>query len=166
MVREQCSRSEKPLKAFQLEGAIMSESSNKSSVQTDVAALASGVVAVAVAMFVEDGAFHPLGLIVSITLVVLILSYVGKNERNVPQRIALGAVMGILAIPVFGVFMEHCPWFWMNNAPRLLWLECPSDGQNPSRIHSAWLLAIWLVIGVAAAWLDYRYQKRAFSSET
>lgn len=74
--------------------------------QTDVAALGSGVVGVAVTMLMEDGPFHPTGAMVCVTLMLVILSYIGGHERGWFKRTAFGAVMGVLALPIVGVLLE------------------------------------------------------------
>lgn len=69
--------------------------------QTDVAALAAGVVAVAVSMFIAPGPYDLLGAIVAVTMALIIRGYVWPNPRKKMESVALGALAGIVLIPIF-----------------------------------------------------------------
>jgi hypothetical protein len=69
---------------------------------TDAAALGGGVVAVAMTMFADPTPYDILSLVVALTLIILILAYVGSNYRRHPQRLAYSAVLAIIFVPIWG----------------------------------------------------------------
>lgn len=68
--------------------------------RTDVAALAAGVVAVSVSMLVAPGPYDLLGAIVALTMALIIRGYVWPNPRGTNESVALGALSGIVLIPI------------------------------------------------------------------
>lgn len=74
--------------------------------QTDVAALAAGIVAVAVSIFTTPGPYDILGALVAAALGLLIFGYVWESSRNGPQSAAFAAVSAIVALPIGGYAIE------------------------------------------------------------
>ncbi len=74
--------------------------------QTDAAALGGGVVAIAMTMFSDPTPYDILSLVVALTLILLILCYIGGHKRRWPQRLAYAAVLGIIFVPVWGFVAE------------------------------------------------------------
>lgn len=110
--------------------------------QTDVAALGSGVVGVAVAMLLQPGAFNPIVAIVAITLALVIVSYIGGHQRNGFQQVAFASVMGVLAIPIVATILE------------------PDWQANDSRVAIGWLMATWVAAGLITFGADNTHQRR------
>ena|SRR5689334_22262537 len=73
---------------------------------TDIAALAAAVVAVTVSLFLDEGLYGLISLIVSLVLIVIIVAFVGPNKRTFFQSLALAASLGLAAIPGVGFIIE------------------------------------------------------------
>ena len=84
--------------------------------KTDAAALGAGVVAVAMTVFGDPSAYDLLTLIVSVTLILLILCYIGRSRRDRFQSVAFAAVLAIIAIPILAYAVEGRPGPWAKEA--------------------------------------------------
>jgi hypothetical protein len=110
--------------------------------QTDIAALGAGVISIAVTILAQDGPFHPIESMISATLAVVILAYVGERERNGLKRVAFAMVMGTILIPIIAVFFED---------------------DFDSKIETVtWkgTLIIWVAASAIVAGIDSVYQRR------
>lgn len=127
---------------------------------TDAAALAGGVVAIAITMFADPGPYDELGVVVALTLAALLLGYVRFNRRGRAQSAAVAAVAGILAVPMVAWVLEQ----WKLG----LWTDC-GDGRGfepfaimgrceplelgsgglESTVSDWWAVGIWLAVAVA-----------------
>jgi hypothetical protein len=113
--------------------------------QTDIAALAAGVVAVSVSMFVAPGPYDLNGMMVGVTLLFVLYGYVWSKSRSLAQSVALGAVVGIIALPIIGFAAEFL----------LAAATPPAPNAAPtSRVPGCLLLAVWAVSGISCAALD------------
>jgi hypothetical protein len=74
--------------------------------KTDAAALGGGVVAVAMSMFADPSPYDLFGFIVGLTLLSLIVGYIGHHARSWGESIAIAAVLGIVAVPIIGYLAE------------------------------------------------------------
>jgi hypothetical protein len=94
---------------------------------TDIAALAAAVVAVTVSLFLDEGLYGLISLIVSLVLIVIILAFVWPNKRSLLQSVALAAALGLASIPGIGFLIEayHAP----ARMGFLLYAD-PLDGQD------------------------------------
>lgn len=110
--------------------------------QTDVAALGSGVVGVAVAILIQPGAFTPLVAIISATLGLVIFSYIWGHRRSGFQQVAFASVIGVLAMPVIGTILE------------------PEWDAMESRVAPEWLFGAWIVAGLITFAFDTVHQRR------
>src|SRR5690242_6647722 len=73
---------------------------------TDIAALASSLVAVVLALFLVPGTYTAINLIVSFVLVAIIFGYVWPNKRQLAQSVAVAAALALACIPAVGFFVE------------------------------------------------------------
>lgn len=124
---------------------------------TDAAALAGGVVAIAMTMFAEPGPYDELGVVVAVTLAVLLFAYVRFHRRDRPQSIAVAAVAGVVGVPVVAYGLEMLKLG--------LWTDCGDgrllepfavanncrpveigSGELASTVMDWWAAGIWLVI--------------------
>lgn len=110
--------------------------------QTDVAALGSGVVGVAVAILIQPGAFNPVVAVVAFTLGLVIVSYIGIHRRAFFQRLAFASVMGVLSIPMVGMAFE------------------PNWSAKESKVTIGCLMVGWLLVGLITLSIDTLYQRR------
>jgi hypothetical protein len=69
---------------------------------TDIAALAGGVVAVVVSLYLGPGQYSVINFAVSFTLIVVILAYVWASPRPWLQSLAVAAAIGSASIPGIG----------------------------------------------------------------
>lgn len=73
---------------------------------TDVTALSGSVLAVVISLFVSPGPYGVISLLVSLTFISIILTYVWAAKRRWPQSLAFAAVIGLVSIPGIGYFAE------------------------------------------------------------
>jgi hypothetical protein len=117
--------------------------------QTDVAALAAGAVAVAVSMFLAPGPYDLLGAIVAVTMALIIWGYVWPHPRESRESVAVGALLGIVLIPIicFGWEAVATPWV----GPRF-----NTQGQRETLVPDWLPAAIWIAGTTLISWWDYR----------
>jgi hypothetical protein len=81
---------------------------------TDVAALSAGVIAVAVTTMVTPGRYGGIATILSLTLLILIVSYSWRGLRTVAHSLAFAAVIGLVGMEIAGVgietYLADHPW--------------------------------------------------------
>ena len=73
---------------------------------TDVAALSAGVIAVAVTTIVTPGRYGGMGTILTLTLLILIISYSWNGSRTLAHSIAFSAVIGLIGMEIVAVIIE------------------------------------------------------------
>ena len=136
--------------------------------RVDAAALGGGVVAVAMTMFAEPGAYDWLGATVSFALLLLLFAFLGSHERNGSESIAVGAVVGIVILPIFGLIAEQVPWFWSDFSDLNRWKAAgPANllAEKPSTVSdeascSAWLLITCVISLADQKWWQKRLKRR------
>ena len=140
----------------------MSEHQND---QTDIAALAAGVVAVSVSMFVAPGPYDLNGVMVGATLLFVLYGYVWNKYRSRAQSVALGAVVGIITLPIIGFAAEIFLAAQLVSPDGILatLIAAPpapqSENAVPTSGVSGWfLVAVWVASGIGCAVLDRRKQ--------
>lgn len=112
--------------------------------KTDVPALSAGAVAGSISIFIESGPFHPLNIMISITLLSLIFAYVARNIRDYYESIAFSLISSFVFLPIVGVI---CEW------------KLGSIGAEKSQVSSSFLLSAWLIAGIILYLLDrYLFQ--------
>lgn len=141
--------------------------------KTDAAALGGGVVAIAMAMFADPTPYDMLSMVVALTLAILILAYLGGHRRSWPERIAYAAVLGIVFVPIWGFVADS----W--KLP--IWTKVPpEDGAeaiafahahgvqptidaltNLSTVSDGATVAVWLLVTLAVALIDWRWHSDA-----
>ena len=109
--------------------------------QTDIAALGAGVISVAVTILAQDGPFHPIEAMISATLAVIILAYVGGHRRKGLKRAAFAMVLGTIMIPIVAVFFEEN---FNSKAETVTWQD---------------VFIIWASASVLVAIVDAWYQR-------
>jgi hypothetical protein len=127
---------------------------NEKSDKTDAAALGAAVVAVAMTVFGDPSAYDLLTLIVSVSLLALILGYIGRSTRDWPQSLAFGAVLAIIAVPILGYFVEGQPGLWADE--KLL----PLASDEQSTVSDAATAIAWSAMALAGFAIDVRRQRR------
>ena len=73
---------------------------------TDIAALAAAIVAVAVSLFVAPEEFGILNLVVSVVLLLVFFAFVWPKPRSFLQSLSVAAAIGFAAIPAIGFLDE------------------------------------------------------------
>ena len=125
---------------------------SKPAEQTDVAALAAGVAAVAIALFADPGPYDPICLVTSITLLVVIFAHVGPQVRSPAHSLAFATATGLAFVPSMGFVGE------------LLWGERLHDVLNDighMTVVPDWVVALgWLAVSFATYLIDRRLQRR------
>jgi hypothetical protein len=104
--------------------------------QTDVAALAAGIVAVAVSIFTTPGPYEILGALVAAALGLLIFGYVWESNRSAPQSAAFAAVSAIIPLPIAGYTLETSMVEFAGYATPL-----DNMGQPQSLVDPNWIAA-------------------------
>jgi hypothetical protein len=120
---------------------------------TDVAALAAAIVAVAVAMFVTPGRYDTIGLMVAVTLSLVVGSYVWGNSRTAFQSLAVGTLLGVIAMPIVGFVVE----LFLACDQRLSLLK---GDKGDSNVNHFWLIGTWIIVATSVFVLDRWHQKR------
>jgi len=129
-----------------------------SSSSYDAAALAAAAVAGALAAAVQPGSYDVFGLVISSTILLVVFAYEKDRPRTQWQGIALGAVVGFVALPWCGLPLELLAGDWsLEGICRANDGECrPNEYETAVPDH--WLLIAWLVVGGVVAALDRRHQ--------
>ena len=117
----------------------------RSESQTDAAALGGGIVAVAMTMFADPTPYDMLSLVVALTLILLLVAYLGGHRRDWPRRLAYSAVLSIIFVPVWGFVAEN----W--KLP--LWTKAVPVA-NESTVSDGATVAVWLVTAAIIFLLD------------
>jgi hypothetical protein len=130
---------------------------------TDIAALSAGVAAVAVSMFVIPGPFDVLGAIVAVTLTLVIFGYVWEHPRTRRRSLAVSALLGVIAIPLFGFILEmyfaQDRWVRLTCAPHS---SCPDyPPAVDTSVNSILQICIWIIVWILAYIADRRKQKNS-----
>jgi hypothetical protein len=112
---------------------------------TDVAALAASTMAVSVSMLVADGPFTAVGAIIALSVLLVLISYVGTHPRQHFQSTAMGAVIGVLCMPVGGFILEI--------------LHGQTTDVKVSSVSQTSLFLIWITTGAVATLFDYCRQQ-------
>ena len=102
-----------------------------------MAALAAGVVAIAVSVIGVPGRYDLMDLVIGLALLLIFAGYVMDNERRPLQSAAVAAVVALSVLPVFGFVFERAISRLMNN-----W----------------WHGAVWLVAAALVFAFDRRLQ--------
>ncbi len=110
--------------------------------QTDIAALGAGVISISVTILAQDGPFHPIEAMISATLAVIIIAYIGARERRGLRRAAFAMVMGTILIPIIAV-----------------WFEEDVDS-NIETVKWEGVFLIWISCSLMVLAVDAYYQKR------
>ena len=120
----------------------------RSDTQTDAAALGGGIVAVAMTMFADPTPYDMLSLVVALTLILLLVAYLGGHRRDGPRRLAYAAVLSIIFVPGWGFVAEN--WklpLWTKTVP-VRGESTVSDGST----LIVWLLGAAVIFLLDAAW--------------
>jgi hypothetical protein len=139
---------------------------------TDAAALGGGVVAIALTMFSDPTPYDILSFVVALTLILLIVGYIGGNDRNWPQRFAYAAVLGIIFVPIWGFFAET--WklpVWTDGRPPDIAAAAhfaDARGVQPvmdalasySTVSDAATVVAWLLASLLALAMDWLWSRR------
>src|SRR5690348_8207328 len=72
----------------------------------DAAALAGAVLAGVLASMVPDGPFQLMNVPLGLTVLALLIAYIGKRERTVGKTIAFSAVVAYSSLLLFGFLFE------------------------------------------------------------
>ena len=135
--------------------------------RTDIAALAAGVVAVAVSMFVNEGTYDILSAIVGLSLGFVIMAYVIGRPRSGFQSVAVAAVLALTSLSVIGFFADRYysqePINSLVEFIRYVKTDCQLENKegcsNDSRLGEFGHLVAWLVVLVSAWALDRGCQR-------
>ena len=127
----------------------------------DAAALAAAAVAGALAAAVNPGPYDVFSVIISATILLVIWAYERKRARSLSQSVALGAVVAFVSLLALGLPLE------LIAGGNLDGICNASKGQAPCRpnemetaVPDRWLAIAWIVVTVAVAALDARFQVR------
>jgi len=74
---------------------------------TDMAALAAGVVAIAVSVIGEPGRYDSMDFVIGLSMLLIFAGYVMDNPRRPLQSVAVAAVVALSILPVFGFVFER-----------------------------------------------------------
>ena len=119
---------------------------------TDAAALGAGVVAVAMTVFGDPGAYDLLTVIVSAALMLLVAGYVARSPRDRGQSLAFAAVVAIIALPILGYAVEGRPGPWAKPAA----LVPPGE----STVSDESTVLAWVALSLLLFVLDRRRQRQ------
>ncbi len=112
---------------------------------TDMAALAAGVVAIAVSVIGEPGRYDSMVFVIGLSMLLIFAGYVMDNPRRPLQSVAVAAVVALSILPVFGFVFERATNGLMNN-----W----------------WHGAVWLAAATLVFAFDRRLQPASKRSTT
>jgi hypothetical protein len=119
-------------------------------------------------MFVIEGPWHPLGVGLAITLILVIAGYVWGHSRTVLQSLAVAAILGVITIPIVAFPVES---YWAHDkqglllkgtpknclTPEHVWVECEP---KRSEVENYWTVGTWIVVGALVYLADRRQQAR------
>jgi hypothetical protein len=136
--------------------------------RTDIAALSAAVVAAAIAMFTIEGPWHPLGVGLAITLILVVFGYVWGHSRTRLQSWAVAAALGVIFIPLIAfpvelikahdkqaLLLEGRPNNCQNDKKE--WIECEP---RRSKVENYWTVGTWIAVGLLVYFVDRRQQAR------
>lgn len=122
----------------------MSEPQQLQEGNTDVAALAGGVVATSISLSASAGEYGMLSLLTSLALLPIIYAYIWPHKRTSSQSVAAGAAIALAALPGMGYIFET------GFAVTGYTIPLGSD----TRVSDTLLGMIWLVTTIAVYTMD------------
>ena len=135
---------------------------------TDIAALAAAIVAVAVSLFVAPEEFGILNLVVSLVLLLVFFAFVWPKLRSFVQSLAVAASIGFASIPAIGFLDEVArfrePIAFLKNGSDAWNCEldrCRKNKENhQSQVPAMDLAGGWLGITCLVLIVDLASQRR------
>ena len=122
----------------------------------DVAALPGATLAAVLATFIPKGPFGFLSGIVGVTLIAILYAYEFPRLRTTAQSFALGCVIGLSSILVFGFIAEY----WLNKG------QGTGGAESDTDVPINTLLATWpIVVGIFMAADRLYWQKNLLNSD-